>query len=346
MKNKTQIKARSILIPVLILVLIIGGIVLYWFWNRTIFNDSPVYGNTAGNFYNGGLFCEANGYVYFANPSDKNRLYRMLPDGSQVEMLSEDSVECINADSHYIYYARANSTSRQEEAFSFLNFNTDSLCRVNLKGKHLEILDSAPTLYATLVGNTIYYIHYDTTDASTLYRVGIDKKDRRMVTKEPLLLSPGQQGALCFAGVSSDHNISLWNPDTDSSSVIYMGVAYQPIDHGDYVYFMDGENDYHLSRYDKATGDVTDLTGCRIDCYNITREYLYYQKNQEGVLCRQRLDGSAQEETVMSGNFTSIHATSQYVYFCDFHDPGSYHRTSADGPVGVSGFYPKSNSDN
>ncbi len=343
---KHSIKVRNILIPVLILVLLLAALLLYRYWNRTIYNDSPVYGNTAGNFYNGGLFCEANGYVYFANPADKNRLYRMLPNGSQVELLCEDSVECINADSHYIYYARANSLTRQEDAFSFLNFNTDSLCRVNLKGKRLEILDPAPTLYATLIENTIYYIHYDTTDASTLYRVGIDKKDRRMVTKEPLLLSPGQQGALCFAGVSSDHNISLWNPATDSSSVIYMGVAYQPIDHGDYVYFLDGENDYHLSRYDKGTGDVTDLTGCRIDCYNMTRDYVYYQKNQEGALCRLRLDGSAPEETVMDGNFTDISVTSQYVYFRAFQDTSAYFQTPADGPVAVSGFYPKSNSDN
>ena len=32
-------------------------------------------GSTAGNLYNGGLFCEYDGTVYFSNPSDGGKLY-------------------------------------------------------------------------------------------------------------------------------------------------------------------------------------------------------------------------------------------------------------------------------
>ena len=48
----------------------------------------------------------------------------------------------------------------------------------------------------------------------------------------------------------------------------------------------------------------------------------------------------------MDGNFTDISVTSQYVYFRAFQDTSAYFQTPADGPVAVSGFYPKSNSDN
>ncbi len=345
MKQKSKKTVRNILVFVLILVLAVAAFFFYRYWNRTIFNDTLVYGNTGGNFYNGGLFCEANGYVYFANHLDKDRLYRMNPDGSGIKRLCEDSVRCINADSHYIYYARANSASKQEDAFSFLNFNTNSLCRVNLKGKGLIILDNAPTLYATLIENTLYYIHHDPVTLSNLYKVSIDGEDKKQITREPLLLSPGQQGTLCYAGATSDHNIALWNPATDSGTTVYEGVAYQPIDNGGYIYFLDGENDYHLTRYDKADGQVVELTDCRIDCYNVSQEYIYYQKNGEPALCRMGKDTGAQEELVMEGIFQDISVTSRYVYFRDFSGAAAYYQTPADGPVDVRSFQPDVESD-
>lgn len=339
MKQNSKKTVRNIIILVLILAFAIAAIFLYRYFQRTIFNDTLVYGNTAGNFYNGGLFCEANGYVYFVNPRDENRLYRMRPDGSEVEKLSDDSAHCINADSHYIYYARANSTAKQEDAFSFLNFNTNSLCRVNLKGKGLVILDNAPTLFATLIENTVYYIHYDTETASTLYKVGIDGEDKKMISQTPLRLSPGQQGTLCYAG-EDEPGIFLWNPTGDKGTLVYPNAAYYPIDSGDSIYFLDGENDYHLSRYDKTGGAVTDLTGCRVDSYNLSRDYIYYQKNEDPALCRISLNGDPQEEVVMPGAFKNISVTSRYVYFKEFSGTETCYQTPADGPVNVGPFYP------
>ena len=42
---------------------------------ETKMNQGFVNGNTAGNLYNGGLFCEYNGVIYFSNPNDNGRLY-------------------------------------------------------------------------------------------------------------------------------------------------------------------------------------------------------------------------------------------------------------------------------
>ena len=38
-------------------------------------NDAYTVGNTAGNLNNGGLFCESDGKVFFANAYDNNALY-------------------------------------------------------------------------------------------------------------------------------------------------------------------------------------------------------------------------------------------------------------------------------
>ena len=163
------------------LIVIVASVfsVVYHYQNKTKYNESYVNGNTAGNLYNAGLFCESNGTVFFANPDDKYRLYSMDLDGSNLAKLSEDTVMYINADSHYVYYVRNNEHNSTH--FNFFSFNNNSLCRIRRDGKQLVVLDPDPCIYASLVGNYIYYLHYDKDHATTLYKVGIDGEDRQMV---------------------------------------------------------------------------------------------------------------------------------------------------------------------
>ncbi len=332
-------KALKIIIPLVLAAAAITVLILLYRMNsRTFYNEDIVYGNTAGNFYNGGLFCELNGQVFFSNPEDENRLYQMTPDGREAKKITDDSVCFINADPHYIYYARDGHAKASD--FSFLQFNPNSLCRISHKGGRSLVLDEAPALYVSLIQNDLYYIHYDTQSASTLYKAGIDGKKKEKVTNEPLLLSPGREGTLCYTGVASDHNISLWNPETDSGTTIYEGVCYLPIDTANDLYFLDAANDYHLMRLEKSSGNVAPVTDCRIDCYNLTDEYIYYQKNagSDSALCRIRRDGFSEEEIVSPGNFTSINTTSRYVYFTSFKNPSLIFQTPANGPVEVESF--------
>ena len=329
-------KILKLLIPIIILAVALTIFFVYRYINRTIYNEEPVYGTSAGNFYNGGMFCEANGYVYFSNPYDEFSLYRMTADGRNAEKLSEDSACFINADEHYLYYAR--SGEGQATSYDFLQLNTNSLCRMSVEGGRPLILDTAPTLYAVLMQNDIYYIHYDTETASTLYKVGIDGENQHKVTSEPLLLSPGQEGTLCYAGVSYHHNIALWNPATDTGTEIFQGVCYLPIDTSDYIYYLDAAADYRLCRYDKSDGSVTTLVDAWVDAYNLTGEYVYYQKNAgaDSALCRLRLDGFSPEEIVMPGTFNRIHTTSQYIYFSSFQNPEMVYQTPANGNLSVT----------
>ena len=83
----------------------------------------------------------------------------MTPDGKNAKKLNDDKVCFINADPHYIYYAKDGMANTAD--FAFLQFNPNSLCRVPIKGGDAVILDEEPTLYVSLVQNTLYYIHYD-----------------------------------------------------------------------------------------------------------------------------------------------------------------------------------------
>ena len=88
-------KTITVIISVLLAAVIVTCGILSYLNNRIQYNESYVNGNTAGNLYNGGLFCESSGKVFFANPDDYNRLYAMDLNGSNLEKLCNDRIPSV-----------------------------------------------------------------------------------------------------------------------------------------------------------------------------------------------------------------------------------------------------------
>lgn len=338
---------KKIIITAIVAVIIIGGVGFLALNSRkeieTTFNETFINGNTAGNIFNNGRFCEYNGTIYFANPNDSYHLYSMAADGTGLTLLSDDIVSSINVDDHYIYYIRNNlSASKESDSkFSFLNINTDSLVRCDKDGSHLLVLDSDPCLYASLSGNYIYYIHYDSDTASTLYRVKIDGSEKGSLASSPYIPACVKDQYLYYNGLESDHNIYKFDTISLSADCIVTGNYWQPQLLGDDIIAMDNRNNYSLIKLMPMYGDALTLTEDRIDCFNAYGDYVYFQRNDEKTpaLCRIRTDGSGYEE-IIAGNYTEINVTSTYVYFRDFYDNTTVYRTPTYGPVNVTTFMP------
>lgn len=313
-------KRLPLIIFLIVLILAIGGGIFFYISSKTKFNDSYVNGNTAGNLYNGGLFCEYDGIIYFANPSDRDRLYSMNADGSDLTKLCDDSVSYINADEHYIYYVRNNPGSVGD--FSFLTINTDSLCRIDRDGNpnSILILDTEPSMYASLFGNYIYYLHYSESNGTTLYKVKIDGSDQNEVIPSVCFTASGLGQYLYYNGTEAEHYIWRLNTEDDSNGMLYGGNCWMPtITDESTAYFMDCDNNYALAKVDLSTGEKTIICNDRIDCYNVDGDFIYFQRNDSDhpALCRVRSDGSGYE-VISEGIHTNINVTSDYVYFRDF----------------------------
>ena len=56
-----MIKKMKWILPIAAVLLIIAIWLIHFFHTKTRFNDTYVNGNTAGNLYNGGMFCEYDG---------------------------------------------------------------------------------------------------------------------------------------------------------------------------------------------------------------------------------------------------------------------------------------------
>lgn len=331
-------------LPLLLFLLILGAAigfgVFYHFSTKTKFNQSYVNGNTAGNLYNSGLVCENGDTIFFANPSDEFRLYSMDKDGSNLKKISDDVASFINADEHYVYYVRNNP--RSDTQFSFLQINTDSLCRINRNGKgSILILDSAPSLYASLVGNYVYYLHYDKTDATSLYRVKIDGSEKEQVSKKAYYTCSASGQYIYYNGLQEDHSIRRLNTVTGTESIVSESNGWMPTVIGDAAaYFMDCDNDYRIARTDLSDNSTILLTEKRVDCYNVSGDYIYFQQNEEDAhgLCRIRTDGLGYE-VLAEGIYTDINTTSDYVYFRDYNS-GITYRLSTNAPSTPEIFHP------
>ena len=125
-----------------------------------LYSDSSTTGNTACNLLNGGLFTQADNVIYFANPNDNNKLYKMNANLTKIQKLYNDKVSYINAAGNYIFYTRRNDKLKST-GNALLSLSTTGLFRITKNGTDLGRLYENPTQVACLYGNNIYYQHYD-----------------------------------------------------------------------------------------------------------------------------------------------------------------------------------------
>lgn len=307
---------------------------------KTKMNEGFVNGNTAGNLYNGGLFCEYNGVIFFSNPSDNGRLYSMDSDGKNLKKLSDDIAAFINADDNYVYYVRNNSGS--DLNFNHVSFHYNALVRIDHDGRNILLLDTAPCLYASLIGNYIYYIHYDTSEASTLYKVRIDGEEQQKVMNEAVFTCNADGQYFYYNGMSSDGSVHRYDTATDTSSIVYVGNSFQPIvKDGVDVYYIDGDTNYSIVHTNINFDNPTYITNDSVDAYNVHGSYIYYQRFDEdgdSALCMIKNDGTEFME-LRKGDFCDIHVTTYFVFFRDFHTKEMYYFARSN-PRQIERFHP------
>ena len=306
--------------------------------SKTIMNTGYVNGNTGSNLYNNGLFCEHGDTLFFINPDYGLRLYSMNRDGSDLKRLSDDRVTSINADDHYVYYCRSNANDQSQ--FSFLHVDTNSLCRLTQKNGKLLVLDHDPDLYACLVGNYVYFMHYGKDDATTLYRVRIDGKEDEQIAKAPIYPCSASQQYLYYT--AADIDLSIYRMDTVSGqkSQVLPTDSWNPVIDGSYIYYMVPSKNYALTRTNLADMSTEVLTNDRVDCYLVTGDTVFYQKNSQTspALIKLSLSTGAQE-VVAEGNFHSLNAAFGKLYFLSFDDNSTFYQVPLSGGT-VSSFHP------
>ena len=307
-------------------------------------NDPTLVGNTAGNLYNGGYFCESDDKVYFSNAYDNHALYSMNADQSEVKKLSSGVISYINAGGNYVYYYSRSSSD--QSGLGYVR-NGRGIYRVDKKGKNNILLGKLSTDSMILVGNYVVYTDFQEDEKSDNARVSVkglstDGEFNFTYFGGHPRLASSQGGSLFYAAMEGDHFLHCLDPQTGSFTAVCEANMYEPIVVGDMVYFLDLDNNYHLSVCSLSDGEVRELIPERIDTYNLYGDIVYYQtvdeKNPDGyALKRARIDGTSQE-TVKTGVYTDLSITSTYVYFREFNNDVPIYCTPTYGSVNVMPF--------
>lgn len=328
-------KGKKIILLILIIVVIAALYLISFLSHRVKTNDGNVVGNTAGNLYNQGLFCEFGDTVYFANAYDGYALYAMNSDETNVRKLKNSVSSYLNADENYIYCYQSGSSASSGMA---MLGNTRGLYRLTHDGKSFSCIDRTDTSMLLLFGNELYYENYNKETFSTLKRCGIDGSDKQSLSDYPLTAACVYNGQIYLNGTKNDHYLYTLNTATGNLNTVLEHNMWDPIVDGDYVYFMDLESGYYLCRYCFSTNTVEILTKDRVDFYNLYEDRIYYQTaGKSPALKRMYTDGS-NIEIVAEGAFSNLNITSNYVYFNEFNADVPVYRTPTFGAVNVSSF--------
>jgi len=317
------------------------GILYFYNKGRTFYNSGEQSGNSAGNIYNGGLFSEYGGRIYFSNDQDGGALYVMNSDLSNARKLRNDKAVFINVDDNYIYYIKAND-SRESDAGQMMFYNT-GVYRIKKNGSELMAFTSKPSSYLTLKGNNVYFQRYDLGTGLSLYRYQIDGSLERKLVKEAVIPVHIADNELYFTASSEGQGINKINLKSFITYPAYDGSYSCPIFRDGYIYFIDISDDNKIYRMNMDCTDKLLLVDGRCSSYNITNSgiYLYYQLDDGDNSGIYRLKLDTMESTLLqAGSYKHINVTQKYVFFRDSDNSNTY-VISADGYPEVSIFAPE-----
>ncbi len=318
------------------LILIIFALLLFYHIknsNRTVYNEEYAYGNTAGNLFNGGLFCVYDDKIYFSNINDNGTLYSMDLNCDNFKKINDDKPEYINAVGNYIYYARMNYKKQYNTPNVFALKNA-GIFRIDLNGSNIKNLYDNPSGLINVYGNNLYYQRYDSKDGLNFYKIGIDGSGEKKLSEQPIVPMTIVNNILYYAGTQSDHSIYSMNLITGSISTVYKGNCYAPVFNNDYIYYISVSDNYSIYRVN-LNGDSPDLIlNERCSTYNITEDgkYLYFQadNNENNRIGKLNIQ-TGETDAIKKGDFKNIHIAGNYVFFMDFAEKEAYFLPA--GPV-------------
>ena len=224
-------------------ILILSGIalvfalffVINYFAGRIPENPAGTVGNTAGNLYNGGYFCEdSEGRVFFSNSYDNGALYVMNADETDVEKISSNTVKSINTGGDYLYYYLSDSSG--STGLGFVR-RVIGVYRSDKDGNNIDTLSRDPATTLLLVDNNLYIQSIPDSGGIRLLKISTDGEEETVISTDKIYPACAVNGRIYYNDNTNSLFLYQWDTNTDTSSLVVKYNMWNPIRQGDYVYF-------------------------------------------------------------------------------------------------------------
>lgn len=268
-----------------------------------------------------GFIVSLGEYMYFPNPSDNYKLYKIKVDGTGKTKVSDDSTYTLVLADNWIYYSnysdgaklykiKADGTNRTkitDDGANYITLNMSGIYYSNIKdgnklyvigfnGKANKRLSDESVSFINIVGNSIIYRN----GSQNIIKINSDGTGRTVIDENKVsFVKADNKGDNIYYSIQSD-NRSLYsiNKNGGSSTKILKTTTYygEPIDQ--WIYFIDSESDNPNTYYSFIYRVKKDGTGLQklseeaSDKFCINKDKIFYNSLENNGIYTMNLDGT------------------------------------------------------
>lgn len=256
-------------------------------------------GNTSGNILNLGMVAEKDDWIYYADHSQRGKLYKMKNDGSSKIKLSDNKALYINVIDEWIYYCNISDNKK------IYKVKTDGSCTTKISD------DSAEQI--TVRDGWIYYLN--ATATYKMYKIRTDGTNKTKLNNDISLNINLEDQYIYYTNVSDSNKIYRIKIDgTERTKLIDDKSGFLNVDHG-YIYYSNISDNSKIykaeinGRYKKKLSDRWAMF------INVREGWIYYSNiREDSHVYRMKTDGSYNEKIVdSSAVFNNV--VNGYIYF-------------------------------
>jgi hypothetical protein len=263
------------------------------------------YGNTSGNIHNRGYVASQGRWVYFANPDDGMKLYKIKKDGTEKTKLCDDRVSWINVIGHSLYYRNESHNSM--------------LYSININGTKRTCLNDVDKAirYVQASGTWIYYLNQD----GELYLISIGGDHRAKLGDESGINSFTLADEWVYFSKDSGIYKMKRNGGSDKEKIVSSTGCCMIWDAEALYYRID--NDAIVKR---AKGEANRYKNISTQgVYNVADGWIYYRNLIKGgdtnQLSKIHTSGSSDQLLVKATNVSALFTVDDWIYY--YTQPGN-----------------------
>lgn len=283
-------------------------------------------GNSSGNIVNGGLVAQQNDWIFYVNPSDNDRIYKVRFDGIGRVRVTNDRAHYINVIGEWIYFSNRD--------------DRDRIYRINTDGANQSSVNDDSSAYVTVIGDWIYYVNRSS--QFNIYRIRTDGSEKMRLNYLPsaainlvsdwIYYTPayfvdGSQSILqadeirkiCTVDIK-EITIAKGSASLDNNR---LSSHMQLVD--DWIYYrIQMTDDQQIYRIRTDGTERTRISDDLVGDFHVTNDWIYYANHSDNSrFYKMRVDGT-QRTRINSDHPKHIHILGDWIYYQNLHDNRLY----------------------